>query len=238
MKRTFSMNGKTYESMMDIAREIGIKRVYPRDFDKYGVVETTGQDVAETSKDVPVAKTEEPKEVEKEEKKVSTPEPKPEKKSKSKADKVDAEMTAKEDAGEAAVDVDDLVSKVPEMSIIQFNDIIGKWDVDSLVKLAEKAGVNLWDKITNASIRKMRLLMEIKKFYYPNDKVPVKPDSVWKNIPLESLIKLADEKSLEYRKSDESKIQRMWVIKALNDAGVSPDEVKTDEVAATDAAES
>ena len=39
MARQFKYNGKTYESMMSIARELGIRRLYPRDFEKYGIVE-------------------------------------------------------------------------------------------------------------------------------------------------------------------------------------------------------
>ena len=41
MTRKFKYNGKTYSSMMSIAREIGISRLYPRDFAKYGVEEVT-----------------------------------------------------------------------------------------------------------------------------------------------------------------------------------------------------
>lgn len=41
MARKFKYNGKTYDSMMNIARELGINRLYPRDFAKYGVEEIT-----------------------------------------------------------------------------------------------------------------------------------------------------------------------------------------------------
>ena len=39
MARQFKYNGNTYGSMMSIAKELGIKRLYPRDFAKYGVEE-------------------------------------------------------------------------------------------------------------------------------------------------------------------------------------------------------
>lgn len=41
MARKFEYNGKTYDSMMSIAKELGINRLYPRDFAKYGVKEIT-----------------------------------------------------------------------------------------------------------------------------------------------------------------------------------------------------
>lgn len=39
MSRKFSFNGKTYNSIMSIAREIGINRIYRKDFAKYGIEE-------------------------------------------------------------------------------------------------------------------------------------------------------------------------------------------------------
>ena len=44
MARKFKYNGKTYNSMMSIAKELGINRLYPRDFAKYGVEEITDMD--------------------------------------------------------------------------------------------------------------------------------------------------------------------------------------------------
>ena len=41
MKRTFEMNGKSYNTLTAIAAELGVKRVYPRDFAKYGITEIT-----------------------------------------------------------------------------------------------------------------------------------------------------------------------------------------------------
>ena len=57
MAKKFMMNGKTYNSMMDMARELGVNRIYPRNFEKYGITEVsdaTSEPTAEakTSQDV------------------------------------------------------------------------------------------------------------------------------------------------------------------------------------------
>lgn len=41
MARKFKYNGNIYDSMMSIAKKLGINRLYPRDFAKYGVEEIT-----------------------------------------------------------------------------------------------------------------------------------------------------------------------------------------------------
>lgn len=49
MKKTFEMNGKTYDSMTAIAKELGVKRIYPKDFAKYGITESSKNDSADTA---------------------------------------------------------------------------------------------------------------------------------------------------------------------------------------------
>lgn len=48
MARKFKYNGNIYSSMMGIAKELGISRLYPRDFAKYGVEEVTGENNVQT----------------------------------------------------------------------------------------------------------------------------------------------------------------------------------------------
>ena len=45
MARKFEYNGKVYNSMASIAKELGIDRLYPRNFAKYGVKEITEDNV-------------------------------------------------------------------------------------------------------------------------------------------------------------------------------------------------
>lgn len=51
MKKTFEMNGKTYDSMTAIAKELGVKRIYPKDFAKYGITESSGDKSSDTAAD-------------------------------------------------------------------------------------------------------------------------------------------------------------------------------------------
>lgn len=51
MKKTFEMNGKAYDSMTAIAKELGVKRIYPKDFAKYGITESIKNDSADTATD-------------------------------------------------------------------------------------------------------------------------------------------------------------------------------------------
>lgn len=259
--RTFTMNGNTYTSMMDIARELGVKRVYPRDFDKYGIVETTGQDiqvavddtvkaddntqaqVADTA-DTTVAATADVQDDDtvqaqqndtqadnagddqkQDDNKV---EDKAEETQDAKADdkkdepKVDKRFTRKLGTPEQIKEAQENAGK---MDIISFNNYIKHFTVDALVALADAAGVKNWDSITNEPIRKMRLLMEIKAFYYPQDKTPVKPNSEWCKVELADLMALAKKHKLNFKKSDDEKIQRMWVIMAIKAANLTPQDL-------------
>lgn len=51
MKKTFEMNGKTYDSMTAIAKELGVKRIYPKDFAKYGITESSKTESSDTAAD-------------------------------------------------------------------------------------------------------------------------------------------------------------------------------------------
>lgn len=51
MKKTFEMNGKAYDSMTTIAKELGVKRIYPKDFAKYGITESSKDKSADTATD-------------------------------------------------------------------------------------------------------------------------------------------------------------------------------------------
>lgn len=258
--RTFAMNGNTYTSMMDIARELGVKRVYPRDFAKYGIVETTGQDTQvaadDTIKaddntqaqvaDTTVAATADVQDDDtvqaqqddtqtdnagddqqadvaddqKQDDKVDEADTKAD--DKKDEPKVDKRFTRKLGTPEQIKEAQENAGK---MDIISFNNYIKHFTVDALVALADAAGVKNWDSITNEPIRKMRLLMEIKAFYYPQDKTPVKPNSEWRKVALADLLALAKKHKLDYKKSDDEKIQRMWVIMAIKAANLTPQDL-------------
>ena len=190
--RTFTMNGKTYNTMMEMARELGVKRIYPRDFAKFGIEEVVETPKADKADETPKA---------------------------DKADKADKRMTRKLGTPEQIAQV---VSNAKKMNVIEFNDFIKHFSIDALDTIAKNIGVNTWGTITNEPIRRMRLLMEIKKFYYPNEKTPVKPVSDWKSLSVSALIKIANEHNITFKTVDDEKIQRMWVTIALNKAGLNP----------------
>lgn len=280
--RTFTMNGNTYTSMMDIARELGVKRVYPRDFDKYGIVETTGQDtqvavddtvktddtqaqVADTADTTVVAtddvQVDDTVQAQQDDTQVNADDSQQVDDTQSDvtddqtqdADKADgdAQDTKAEDkkADEPKVDkrftrklgtpeqIKEAQENAGKMDIISFNNYIKHFTVDALVALADAAGVKNWDSITNEPIRKMRLLMEIKAFYYPQDKTPVKPNSEWRKVDLADLLALAKKHKLDYKKSDDEKIQRMWVIMAIKAANLTPQDLPQKKDSKTDKAD-
>lgn len=276
------MNGNTYTSMMDIARELGVKRVYPRDFDKYGIVETTGQDtqvavddtvktddtqaqVADTADTTVVAtddvQVDDTVQAQQDDTQVNADDSQQVDDTQSDvtddqtqdADKADgdAQDTKAEDkkADEPKVDkrftrklgtpeqIKEAQENAGKMDIISFNNYIKHFTVDALVALADAAGVKNWDSITNEPIRKMRLLMEIKAFYYPQDKTPVKPNSEWRKVDLADLLALAKKHKLDYKKSDDEKIQRMWVIMAIKAANLTPQDLPQKKDSKTDKAD-
>lgn len=255
--RTFKMNDKTYTSMMDIAREIGIKRVYPRDFAKYGIVELTDSqdtadestkvddvvqevkaDVAETTKADETQKTETSEPVGKSDNNLnvndtSKEEVKASDEAEEKNDNPQADDTKNSKAKTqkhvhkvgTAEEIQSVKDNVGSMTIQEFCEEVKHFTVSALLELAKHAdpAMNTWDSITNEPIRKMRLTMELKKFYFPNDKLAsAKPATGWKKMELNKMLEIADNNHVDYKKYDDEKIQRMWLTVALNKAGLNP----------------
>ena len=253
MKRTFKMNDHTYTSMMDIARELGVKRVYPRDFDKYGIVELTEDDaeataaepeqtkaepeaeataeaVAETSAEAeaeatveePKAEVEEPAEEHKvEDVKAEAKKPKATKK---------PSKERKERKTGSEEDIKGLVESLPNLSLEDFQTTIKHFTNDALIALAAalKKDINQYPELTNAPIRKMRLIMELKKALFPGQYFNTVKKSCWKKLSLDELKKLAKDNNLTYKVVDDEKVQRMFLIMELNKAGVKPAQDKED----------
>lgn len=251
MKRTFKMNDHTYTSMMDIARELGVKRVYPRDFDKYGIVELTEDDAEATAaepeqtKDEPeaeataeaVAKTSAEAEATVEEPKAEVEEPAEEHKVedvKAEAKKPKAtKKPSKERKGRktgSEEDIKGLVESLPNLSLEDFQTTIKHFTNDALIALAAelKKDINQYPELTNAPIRKMRLIMELKKALFPGQYYNTVKKSCWKKLSLDELKKLAKDNNLTYKAVDDEKVQRMFLIMELNKAGVKPAQDKED----------
>lgn len=251
MKRTFKMNDHTYTSMMDIARELGVKRVYPRDFDKYGIVELTEDDAEATAAEPEhtkaepeaeatakaVAETSAEAESTVEETKAEVEEPAEEHKvedvkaeaKKPKATKKPSKERKERKTG-SEEDIKGLVESLPNLSLEDFQTTIKHFTNDALIALAAalKKDINQYPELTNAPIRKMRLIMELKKALFPGQYYNTVKKSCWKKLSLDELKKLAKDNNLTYKIVDDEKVQRMFLIMELNKAGVKPAQDKED----------
>ena len=211
MKKTFVMNGKEYDSMMEIARELGVKRIYPKNFEKYGIVEKVEGNVDDVVPDV-------------------VPD----------EEKVEKETKVQKKQKKVEVDFDALVEEVKEnyadLGIVDTCKKLGSLNVEKLLEICEALNVDkLWENIANENIRKMRLIMELKQVMFPGEKLPVVPASPWRGFTLDELLKLATENGIvDYRKTNEEKTQRMWLVKALKDAGVKPEKPEKDSLEVPD----
>lgn len=225
--RKFQMNGKVYESMAAIAKELGVNRVRPSQFDKYGITEITDAVTVDT-KAVETAKAEEP--VKADTKPVSEKDSSKKKPAKKAVKTTSEEAKKTEDKEEVKANTSDDKAAVEiksgdDETLEEYSKRLKKSSMDDLVKYAEEAGVDVYESITNEQIRRMRITMALKAHYYPNEKLEVKKATGFKKIDLDTLIKAADERGLKYKKVDFPAIQRMWVTKALTDAGVTVDDL-------------
>lgn len=208
--REYEFDGRRFHSMMDIARELGIPRLYPRDFDKYGVVDVTGQPAPEP---VSVPETEEPK-------KQKKAEPEKEKKAEPKKTKTDDPIEEKdskkteETPKKKVYTIEELV----KMSLAEFSKHVRKIDTDDIITFAAANKLDTAEDSDDTRIRRMKVVMAIKGKFFPNQSLPAKKTS-FKGVSVDELVAFAKEKKIEYKESSEEKIQRMWVIYALNQAG-------------------
>ena len=209
--KVYTMNGKQYKSMMDIARELGRKRVYPKDFDKLGI------------QCVDVTDKVEYKQLKLDTTLVQAKQDTSEKVQNVSTKKVKRPRTVKRHG--TSEEIAEALKMAGSVSVDEFSNYIKHFSLSSLVKLAKKSKVNAWNRIENEAIRKMRILMSLKRHFYPNTSTSSRKPSQWKNIPLQNLLDYADAYGLAHRVSDNSNIQRMWVINALNNAGVTPVEL-------------
>ena len=125
--KIYIMNGKQFKSMMEIARELGRKRVYPKDFEKLGIQCVDADDVAnyqqlKLNTDIPKVKKETKKTSEK---------AKTSPKEKAKKPKTDKKYGSSQEITEAL----DMAGKV---SVEDFSEFIKHFSLKSLEKLSKK----------------------------------------------------------------------------------------------------
>lgn len=193
MKRTFELNGRIFYTMMDMARELGVARIYPKDFAKYGIKEVDGVTV----------------------KKAET-------------------LDVKADTTKSTTVVNKVITKtdvIVNMKNVVINtlqdyaDFLKGKTLDELISLCKADGVDTCDSISFKPIRKMHLVMNLKEKKFPGEKLETRKPTDFRKVSFVVLTATADDMNLEYRKSDNDAITRMWVTKALIDAGVTPDDL-------------
>ena len=228
MKKTYEMNGKTYATLSAIAKELGIARIRSNQLDKYGIKEVTSGDVKKADdtvvvNDVPATvDVAADKADDKADKKVDAP-----------AKKVNTTKKSDETKDESVVktgtaeDIAEVEKNVVDMNARELGKAVTNFTVDALVTMVKNVDGNTWDSIKNAPIRKMRLIMELKKQYFPDEVRQAAPAKVspWKAITTEVLKKAAKKQKVSWTECDNDSINRMRIIMALKKKGVQAEDL-------------
>lgn len=275
MKKTYTMNGNTYANLTTIAKELGLSRIRPSQFSKYGITENTqgadavpamalatqdttvidtqdatpapalaqdntqvtNQDTTTNQADIPAdpqpkdepdQKDEPTLDDKKGDKKSSGKggEPKADKQPKDKTPKTD--KAPKEPTLADTIQADKAISEdiSKTVSLEDFSKALRKVPLDVLEACATKAGVEL-PSYDSAPIQRMHLTLNLREHFYPGQKVEPKKASLFRKVSLDVLVSKADELGLSYRVNDATPdaIVRMWVTKALMDAGVKAEDL-------------
>lgn len=295
-KREFTMNGKSYNTLTAIAAELGVKRVYTRDFAKYGITEIT-QDNATTaiSKSVNIlsdnaaddTQADDTVQNDTDDNAVDTQNDDaddttdntvmdnplttggsaiifahdtedgiavdkvididPKAAEDTQTDNV-ADDAQNDDAANATDDQADdtqtadikptklseeqLIAQI-ERDVVDYADAtelsqnLRKVSLGGLIKMAENVQVDTWERMKNVGIRKMRVIMELKKAYFPTQSTRANVStgpSPWKKIPTADLQATATAKGCVWKDCSNEGILRMRLIMVLKAVGVTADE--------------
>lgn len=198
----YVMNNKTFKTLTAIAAELGIKRVYRKDFARFGITEINS-DVSSTTPEV-----ETPKAVETvEESKVEEP-------------KAEDKSTTEDNS-----DLKSTMETISSKGLANFKAEIAKFSTEDLISTAEVLGTDTYINISNKGIRRMRIIMALKDHYFPKPpKAPSQP-SAFKDLSVEQLQQIAKDNNIEYKPCDNTGILKMRIIMALKDAEVTAPEV-------------
>ena len=129
---------------------------------------------------------------------------------------------------------EELIAQI-ERDVVDYADAtelsqnLRKVSLNGLIKMAENVQVDTWERIKNAGIRKMRVIMELKKAYFPTQSTRTNVStgpSPWKKIPTADLQATATAKGCVWKDCSNEGILRMRLIMVLKAAGVTADEFK------------
>lgn len=205
-RRTLEFNGRVFYTMMDVARELGLKRVYPKDFEKYGIKVLDGPPEVD---EVKVADTKSD--------------------NASKVDKVAEEPkvdTVDKATKKAKVGGEPKEPKIDKIDTLQdYAKFLKKKTLQELVTLCKNAGVDTCESISLEPIRRMHLVMNLKAHYFPGERLETKKPTSFRKIAFGVLEDTAKRMNIEYRTSSNEAITRMWLTKSLIEAGVRPEDL-------------
>ena len=107
---------------------------------------------------------------------------------------------------------------------------VRKISLAGLIKMVENIQGDTWERISNEGIRKMRLIMELKKGYFPSSQPKSKSassgPSPWKGVSTADMKAAATAKGCVWKDCDNEGILRMRLIMVLKAVGVTADELK------------
>lgn len=108
-------------------------------------------------------------------------------------------------------------------SVEEIKEMIKSLPSDGVYAWAEDLGLEI-PEFEHEGIKRMRTAMAIKEYYFPTPKKEkAQTTSPWINYSTAELEKLVKSNKLKARKvENHDSIKRMWLIKALKDAGVEP----------------
>jgi hypothetical protein len=228
-----------FGTMVEVAKHLGRSRVYPKDFERFGIVEMNkeefeklqNQQEAEEStteeagldkddmlnRKHPNKDKEEKEAEEKAEKKAAKKEenpkpPAPKKEEKEEQPEPDKKETKEDSNPDGTEDLE--FTDIEEFAMVMKN-MAGE-EVISLAKELELE----WKEDKNKGINRMRASMALREHFFPGQRRPKAPKSPWKKFEYKELEKIANENELVWTKTEDEKINRMWVIHALKEANV------------------
>jgi hypothetical protein len=223
-----------FETMVAVAKHLGRSRVYPKDFERFGIVEMTAEEF-EKFKNQPEAEespTEEAgldkddmlnKEHPNKDKEEAEKAEKEEKKKAKKAEKKEEKPEPKKEEPEKAENKEETDKEEAEdlefTDIEEFAMVMKGMSGTEVVGLAKDLGLE-WTENENKGINRMRASMALREHFFPGQRRPKAPKSPWKKFEYSELEKIAKENDLTWTQTEDEKINRMWVIHALKEAGV------------------
>lgn len=222
----FVVDGKVFGKIKEVAAHLGLKHLARRDFARKGIVEVTPEEAEklvakqDIEKEVEQKVAQKAEEVAAESKKVAAEDEEKQPSEKETKPK-DKKKKSKEPTEEQLKRAKELQEMTGYDTIESLWMDIEEMDEKQVVTLAKQLNVT-WNEDSHSGINRMRACMAIRKAMFPGQKRPKKSKSPYVGLTLAELRELAEEHNLTWRQSDNERIEKMWLVHALKQAGVTP----------------